>query len=138
MQVKIENQKLGQAINLLFNLSLKGKQSRHRTQFIKALEEKLKDFAEQEKELLKEHCYLDEKGEPKTIENGTKWDVKDLDAFAKDRTELYEEERVFEGGDAQGMLKTVKDILLNCDKEWQGQDAVIYDYLCEQFEGADE
>lgn len=139
MQVKIENQKLGQAINLLFNLSLKGKQSRHRTQFIKALEEKLKDFAEQEKELLKEHCNLDENGEPKTIENGTKWDVKDLKAFAKDRTELYEEERVFEGGDAQGMLKTVKDILLNCDKEWRGQEATIYDYLCEQFEnGADE
>ncbi|OIK11985.1 hypothetical protein BIV60_17100 [Bacillus sp. MUM 116] len=95
----------------------------------------MKDFAEQEQELLKEHCYLDEEDKPRTIENGTKWDIKDLDAFSKDRTDLYEEERVFEGGDAQGMLKTVKDVLLNCDKEFSGQEAVIYDYLCEQFEG---
>ncbi|KYC94358.1 hypothetical protein B4102_3579 [Heyndrickxia sporothermodurans] len=141
MQVKIENQKLGQAINLLFNLSLKGKQSRHRSKFIKALNEKLNEFAEQEQELLKEHCHLDENGEPKKTEDGTikVEDIKDIDAFTKDRTELYEEERVFEGGDAQVMLKTVKDVLLNCEREWSGQEAVIYDYLCEQFEnGADE
>lgn len=139
MQVKIENQKLGQAVNLLFTLPLKGKQSRHRSKFIKELEVKLKDFSDQERELLKEHCNLDEEGNPKTIENGTKWDVKNLDLFTIDRTELYEEERVFEGGDAQGMIKTLKDVLLNCDREWCGQDAVIYDYLCEKFEkGAEE
>lgn len=139
MQVKIENQKLGQAINLLFNLSLRGKQSRHRSKFIKQLEGMLKEFADQEQELLKEHCHLDENGNPKTIDNGTRWDVRDLEAFVKDKKELYEEERVIEGGDAQEMLKTVKEVLLNCDKEWSGQEAVIYDYLCEQFEkGVDE
>ncbi|AWP37763.1 DUF1617 family protein [Heyndrickxia coagulans] len=139
MQVKIENQKIAQTINLLYNLSLKGKQSRHRSKFINALREKLEEFVADEKALLKEHCYLDENGEPKTIENGTKWDVKDLDAFAKEKKELYEEERVFEGGDAQGMLKTVKDVLLNCQKEFSGAEAEIYDYLCDQFEkGADE
>jgi len=139
MQVKIENQKLAQSINLLYNLSLKGKQSRHRSKFIKALQERLQEFAADEKELLKEHCNLDENGNPKTIENGTKWDVKDLDAFVKEKKELYEEERVFEGGDAQEMLKTVKEVLLNCDKEFTGAEAEIYDYLCDQFEkGADE
>lgn len=138
MLVKIENAKLGQAINLLFNLSLKGKQSRHRTKFIKLLDERLKEVAEQENELLKEHCHLDEKGEPKTLDNGTKWDVKDLEAFSKDKKELYEEELVIDGGDAHGMLKTVKQVLLECDKEFSGQEAMTYDYLCDQFEGDDE
>ena len=139
MQVKIENQKLAQSINLLYNLSLKGKQSRHRSKFIKTLQERLQEFVRDEKELLKEHCNLDENGNPKTIENGTKWDVKDLDAFVKEKKELYEEERVFDGGDAQEMLKTVKEVLLNCDKEFTGAEAEIYDYLCDQFEkGADE
>ncbi|GER73444.1 DUF1617 family protein [Weizmannia acidilactici] len=138
MQVKIENQKLAQSINLLYNLSLKGKQSRHRTKFINALREKYQEFAQDERELLKEHCNLDENGEPKTIENGTKWDVKDLDAFTTAKNELFEEERVFDGGDAQEMLKTVKEVLLNCDKEFAGAEAEIYDYLCDQFEKGDD
>ncbi|WP_453992096.1 DUF1617 family protein [Bacillus nitroreducens] len=138
MQVKIENRKLGQAIDLLFNLSLKGKQSRHRTKFIKTLSDRLNEVAEQEKELLKEHCHLDEDGEPKTINDGKNWDVKDVDAFVKDCNELYEEELVIDGGDNHGMLKTVKEVLLNCDVEFSGQDASIYDYLCDQFEGGEE
>lgn len=139
MQVKIENQKIAQTINLLYNLSLKGKQSRHRSKFINALREKLEEFAADEKELLKEHCFLNENGEPKTIENGSKWDVKDTDAFIIARTELYEEERVFDGGDAQEMLKTIKEVLLNCQKEFAGAEAEIYAYLCDKFEeGANE
>lgn len=138
MQVKIENQKLVPSINILYGLSLKGKQSRHRSKFIKLLNERVNEIQEQEKELLKEHCNLDENGEPKTIEDGAKWDVKDLDAFAKDKKELYEEEMVLEGGDAQGMLLTVKKVLLDCEKEWTGQEAEIYDYLCDQFEEGEE
>jgi len=135
MIVKIENAKLGQAADLLFNLSLKGKQSRHRTKFIKVLTERLTEVEEQRKELAKEHSHVDEHGEPKTKNDGKEYDIKDIDAFRKDLKELFEEELVLEGGDAQGMLKTVKEVLLNCDVEFSGQDAVIYDYLCEQFEG---
>lgn len=136
MQVSIENQKLIQSINLLYKLPLKGKQSRHRTKFIKKLQERLLEFVGDEKVLLKEHCNLDEMGEPKKIENDTKWDVKDIDAFVKEKKELYEEERVFEGGDVQGVLKSVKEILFNCQEEFSGAEADIYDYLCDQFEEA--
>ncbi|MBP1950304.1 DUF1617 family protein [Virgibacillus litoralis] len=134
MKIKIENGKLGQAMSLFFDLSLKGKQSRHRTRFIKLLNDRLKEVAEQEKELLKEHCNLDDEGEPKKIKNDTEWDVIDKDAFKKDMKELHEEELIIEGGDAQGMLKTVKTVVLDCDKEFSGQEAYTYDYLCEQFE----
>ena len=88
MQVKIKNEKLGQAISLLFNLSLKGKQSRHRSKFIKILDERLKEVAEQEKDILKEHCHLDEEGNPKTKNDGQEWDVTVVEAFSKDRIEL--------------------------------------------------
>ncbi len=138
MKIAIENGRLGQVINLLFNLSLKGKQSRHRSKLIKALDTRLTEVAEQEKELLKEHCHLDENGEPKKKDNDQYWDIKDLDAFTKDKKELYTEEMVIEGGDNHGMLKTVKEILFDCDVEWSGQEAATYDYLCELFEGGEE
>ncbi|MED1603680.1 hypothetical protein, partial [Alkalihalophilus marmarensis] len=118
MIVKIKNDYLPGASKLLFNLSLKGKQSRHRTKLIKLMEDRWKEVAEQEKALLKEHCHLDENGEPKKKEDGQHYDVKDAEAFKKDQKELFEEELVLEGGDAQGMLKTVKTVLLDCDVEW--------------------
>jgi len=45
---------------------------------------------------------------------------------------------VLEGGDAQGMLKTVKQVLTDCDEPFSGEEAMTYDYLCDQFEGSDE
>jgi hypothetical protein len=132
MKVEIENRYLGQAISLLFDLSLRGKQSRHRTKFVKLLNDRLKEVEEQRIQLAKEHAKKDENGEP--ITNDGKFDIEDMDAFMKDLEELYDEKMVIEGGDAQGMLKTVKDVLLNCDKEFSGQEAMIYDYLCDIFE----
>jgi len=139
MQVKIENAKLKQVIDLLFDLSLKGKQSRHRTKLIKLLNERLVEYQKDFKELLTEHCNLDENGNPKTTPDGQRWDVKDVDTFIKDKKELDEEVFVIEGGNYHGMLITVKEVLLNCEKEFSGQEAMIYDYICERFEeGEDE
>lgn len=132
MIVKIENGKLGQAISLLFDLPLKGKESRHRTKFINLLDERLKEVEKQRVELAKEHSRLDENKEP--IINDGKYDIMVMEDFQKDLNELYAEEMVIEGGDAQGMLKTVKRVLENCDLEFSGREAVIYDYLCEQIE----
>ncbi|MEW9503386.1 hypothetical protein [Jeotgalibacillus marinus] len=64
--------------------------------------------------------------------------MKDVEAFRKDKIELLEEGLVIDGGDNTEMLKTVKTILFDCDKEFSGQDALIYDYLYDQFEEADE
>jgi len=139
MFVKIENGKLAQVINLLYDLPLRGKQSRYRTKFIKLLNAQLEEYQQDFKQLLKEHCHLDENGEPKTKNNGTQWDVKDVDAFIKDKKELDEEVFVIEGASKQDMLKTVKEVLFNCDREFSGQEAETYDYICEKFEeGEDE
>ncbi|MRG87012.1 DUF1617 family protein [Salinibacillus xinjiangensis] len=135
MQVKIENGQLAQVSNLLFNLSLKGKQSRHRTKFIKLLNERVKEVEEQRIELAKEHSKVDEGGEP--IINGNQFELKDVEEFQKELKELFDEEMVIEGGDYQGMLKTVQKVLEECDKEFSGQEAFTYDYICEQFENAE-
>lgn len=138
MKVAIQNAQIGQAIGLLFRLSLKGKKSRHRTRFVKLLNERLQQVGEEEKELLKQYAELDEDGEPKLAEDGKGYDVIDKKGFIKEQQELYEEEMVLEGGDHHGMLKTVKEVLLESDEEFSGEEAMVYDYLCEQFEKSEE
>nr|WP_245301422.1 hypothetical protein [Virgibacillus natechei] len=113
-------------------MSLKGKQSRHRTKFIKRLEERLQEVAEEDKQLLQQHCRLDEQGNPKII-NGERYDVKDIEAFSKDKQELYNEELVIDDGDSQAILNTVRTILDECNVEFKDQQATLYDYLCDQF-----
>lgn len=133
MIVRIENGKLAQVINLLYDLPLRGKQSRYRTKFIKLLNAQLEEYRQDFEQLLKEHCHLDESGEPIVKDDNT-YDVKDVEAYLKDKKEMDEEVFVIEGVSKQDMLKTVKEILMNCDREFSGQEAMIYDYICERFE----
>ena len=137
MQVKIENIKISPVIKILYDIPLKGKQSRHRTKFIKLLDGRLKEVGEEESEILKEHCHLDDDGNPKKTDKGTQWDVKNIEYFANDRNELYREEFVIDGGNNQEILNTVKDILGNLARDFSGQDATIYNELCDAF-GVDE
>lgn len=134
MIVKIKNAWLGQAISLLFNLPLMAKKSRHRTKFVKLLNDRLQEVSEQEQQLLKEHCELDESGEPLKTDDGKGFKAKDTASFLKDQQELYDEELVIEGGDNREMLETVKDVLENCEEEFSGKEAMTYDYLYDQFE----
>lgn len=137
MKIAIENGKLGQAASLLFDLPLKGKQSRHRSKFVRLLADRQEEVEKGRVQLASEHAKKDKDGEPVT-KDGV-FDIDDQEAFTKELQELYEEEMIIEGGDVSGMLKTVKEVLENCDKELSGQEAVIYDYLCDQFEkGVDE
>ncbi|WP_018934313.1 DUF1617 family protein [Gracilibacillus lacisalsi] len=138
MQVKIENRMLKPSIELLLDFPLKGKKSRHRTKFIKQLQDRLKEVDQNRAQLAKEHAKSDEDGEPIVIDDGKRYDIEDQEAFQADLKELYDEALVIDGGDNEGMLKTVKTVLLNSDKEWSGQQAFVYDYLCEQFEKGDE
>jgi hypothetical protein len=137
MKVEIKNMYLEPAIKLLFDLPLKRKQSRHRTKFVKLLNEQLKDVMEQKKEIIKEHANSDENGEPKTFENENgqqEYDFKDKKAFQEDMEELYEEKLIIEGSGHKEVLETVKGVLLETDEEFKGQQAMVYDYLCDQLE----
>lgn len=135
MEIKIENQKLAPAINLLYKLNLKGMKSIYRTRFQKLLRAKLEAFVEDEKELAKSYCNLDEKGEAKIID-GNRFDVKEgmAPAFAEERLKLNKEARVIDGGDNQTMLQSVKKSLAESTEDWQGADADTYEYLFTVFE----
>lgn len=134
MKVEIENRYLGQAISLLFDLPLRGKQSRHRTKFVNLLREQLKEVEGGRIELVKEFAEKDERGEP--IVNGNQYKIleENKEEFNKEINELYKEKFFIEGGNYQDMLKTMKAVLLDCDQVFSGQQAEIYDYLCDQFE----
>lgn len=136
MEVRIKNRLITPIVKFLYELKLKGKQSRHRSRFIKKLEDKLQDIQVEEHEIRKQHCNLDENGEPKTTkmpDGQDIWDIADLQGFVRDRNEMMDEEYVIDDTDSQIMLETLKLILDEFDDEISGDDADVYDYLCEQF-----
>ena len=138
MIVKIENRYLQQAISLLFDLPLRGKQSRHRTKFIKLLQNRLKEVEEERVQLAKEYAEKDENGNPIVENNRYKITEKYKEEFFKEFEALMSEELVIEGENFKETLEVVRDILLNCDEYFSGEQAFVYDYLCEQFEKGDE
>lgn len=133
LTVRIKNHTLNPVVDFLYDLSLKGKESRHRTKLIKTLSNRVEEVVEHQNELLKQHCHLDEEGNPKMTNDGKNYDVIDVAAFSKDREDLYGEEVVIDGEDSQVMLTTVRGVLDDLDIEMSGQQAVLYDYLCQQF-----
>lgn len=132
MKIKIQNKYLLPSINLLYDLSLKGKESRHRTRFIKLLQEQLKEVEEERKQLAEEFSRKDKNGKPIIEDN--KYVLENEKEFYKEYNELMDEEFIIEGANHEETLKTVKKILLECEVAFSGQDAMVYDYLCEQFE----
>ncbi|MCM2983846.1 hypothetical protein M3599_23410 [Niallia circulans] len=132
MKISIKVSYLPSVTEFLYNLTLKGKQSRHRSRLVKAMQEKWKEVVEEEQELLKEYAGVDEEGNPKKKDG--QYDIKDVKGFKEQQKELFDEEFILEGGDATGYLKTVKEIVFDYDEEVSGKDAEAYDYLCEVFE----
>lgn len=136
MQLKLKNIDIPHVISLFYDLKLKAKQSRHRTKFIKSLSEQWQEVSTDEEEIAKQYCHLDDEGTPKKIEeNGRQmWDMKDGESlnFAKDRNDLYRETYIIDGANNQETLKIIAKILVNLDAELSGQQADIYDDLCEQ------
>ena len=143
MEVRIKNHLISEVMEFFYNLKLNtGRESRHRSRFLKKLNEHLEDIKDQQKALLKQHCRLDEKGEPRIIqendENTGKYDIIDEKAYEKDYLELMNEEFIINDANSQLMLKTIRKILDEYDGEkngvsLSGRSAVLYDYLCEVF-----
>lgn len=138
MKLQIVNKDLAGSLEMLKGLPLRGKQSRHRSKLVKILQKNLDEVVEQEMEIVNEHAHKDDNGNPKTLLEGQFWDLKDQVAFAKDRNELLNEVAIVEGGANEEMLKTVYRLLEECDQEFSGNSAEIYDMICEQLEESDE
>lgn len=134
MELRIKNSLVEGVMELLFNLELRGKQSRQRTKFIKRLNEQLIEVKEQRMDLIKEHSNLDEEGKPVIIDNV--YDIIDMEAFNKDIAELFAEELIISSPVDDEMLKTIKQVLDECDVAFSREQAIVYDELCEAFDNA--
>lgn len=140
LEVKIKNHLLNEIINFLFDLKLdSGKQSRHRTRFVKKLNDHLEEVKEHQLELLKTHSHLDDEGNPKTkeVDGVERYDIKDEKAFNKDWLELMDEELIIDDKNSQLTLEVVRKVLDDYDGEkngdLSGRKAVLYEHLCEVF-----
>lgn len=136
MQVKIKNMYLQASASFLYDLTLRGKQSRQRSKLVRVLNEKLKELAEDELNLIKEYTGEDAEGNPIKNKQGS-YDVSDTAKFRKEQQELLEEEAVIEGEGNREMIKVIKQILADYDGDISGKNADAFDYLCDIF-GVDE
>lgn len=137
MQVKVQYKYVIEVINFLSEISLKGKQSIHRTRFIKLLSEKLKQISEEELQLIKEFTGTDDNGNPNKNEDGS-FAIDDINEFKKQQNDYLSDFYVIEGGDAYGMIKTMKGIIENYDKEVSGKEADTFEHLYTAFENSKE
>lgn len=133
----ILNVEINGLIKFLMDIELSGKQSRMRTRFCKLIGERLKEIEEERFKLIDKYVKKDEEGNFLTKEkNGIQiYDIENIESFNKEYEELMREELVIdETNERKEMLLTVRDILLNTEQTFKGQDAMNYDRYCEIFE----
>lgn len=139
MLIKMKNEEIEGLVMFLHDLKLRGKHSRMRTRFIKTLQVQLKQTKEEHKEMLLQHSNLDKDGNPLIVEdkNGHHvYDVKDLQAFNKDYNELMTEDFIIEVTEEnKEMIESVKNSVCECDKEFSGDEAFLFERYCEIVEG---
>lgn len=138
--MKFENIEIESLAEFLFSLKLRGKHSRMRTRFLKALNTHLESFYEERTNLIKEYAQINEDGTPKLVE-GSEKDVlikqDKLEEFSDELSMLYQEEIIIEESETnEVMILSVADSVLNSDIEVSELESIMYDNWCEKFEKA--
>ena len=140
MRIQLKNHYLIPLIPFLQGMKLKSERSRARSKFLSLALEAYTSLHESELELLKEYAVLDDNGNPKAADDGSfllrEGAVKE---YRLEREKLFNEMAEIEGGTYTGHLCQMKQILLDYDWELEGENAALYDALCDAFmEGGDE
>lgn len=139
----IKNYEISELYAFLFNLILKGKESRMRTRFLKLLEDQLNLVNQERQQLVADYADKDDNGE--VLYNKEFVDNKEIEIpiFDKDAekevqrqilTLLHEDFIIEETADKLDMLQVLQEILLNLDLEFTGKKATLYNRYCEIFE----
>lgn len=139
--MRIQNSEIEEFATFILSLKLKGSENRMRSRLVKKLQDHLKVIQEEHKELLDEYCKKDENGNFRTItkDGKTYYDIDDVKGFQIEFEILMKEEFIISNDHAnQQMLTTVKEVILNCDKEFSGHEALKYESYCEMFEEINE
>lgn len=124
--------------DFLYELSLKGKESRMRSRFVALIEGQLQLIQNERDILLKDFAQKDEQGEIVTKEDSEGKAFVVLDepmVYNLEVSKLMNEDFVIEvKDDNKDMIKTVQEAVLNVDKEFSGFEAESYNRLCEILE----
>lgn len=133
MEIKVYE--LEDFIEFLLDFELKGKDSRLRTRLVGLLSNRLEMSRQEHSDLLLEYCKKDEDGNPVTneVEDGrTAYKIDDMEEYQRQYFYLMNEDfYIEEGKDREEMLKYVKQLILNTDKTFKGEEALKYDRWCE-------
>ncbi|MEQ6355285.1 hypothetical protein ABNX05_11705 [Lysinibacillus sp. M3] len=143
----MKNYEIGELQSFLFNLILKGKESRMRTRFISLLDNQVELIKKERQLLINDYASKDDEGDIKTetkVINNKEQEVVTFPSIEAEKEAqmqimlmMNEDFIIEETIDKIEMLKTLQNIILNCDLEFTGQKAVLYDRFCEIFEEID-
>lgn len=128
---KVKKVKIYTIITFLKDMKLKGRQSRHRSDFVDLLEKSWDKFSKDEVKLVEEFGIFDGEGELIRNDDGT-FPLTDVKAFRIEQDHLYNEDFVLEGSEYETMFEVLKEVLDNYDEELSGDEATIYNTLCKQ------
>lgn len=124
--------------DFLYELSLKGRDSRMRSRFISLLEEQLALISKERDMLLQDYAQKDEDGNPvrDTDDKGREFIViEDTLSFNLEVSKLMQEDFIIEvKNETVEVIKTIQRIVLNVDKEFSGAEAEHYNRFCDILE----
>lgn len=136
----IKNEDIAGFGKFLLKFELKGEQSRMRTRLVKQLQEKLDSISQEKQDLIQDYAKKDENGEiVKEINEETNEEfipLTDGKEYYFELHKLMTEDFVLEETpNTIKVLEFVKDLVLNCDWTFSGEEAMEYDKWCEIVEG---
>lgn len=134
--IKLQNKDLKIVFDFLLSIGVKGKKNAHRTRVAKVIEEQSNVYAEEELTLLKDYCKTDENGDFVHLSNGN-LDISDPKKFKEEQNALAEEYFAIDDNNLETALKTVKELVMEYNKELEGDDALAHFYLVDAFENSD-
>ena len=135
MRIRLQNHYLVPLIPFLRGMKLRGARSRARSKFLALALEAYAALHESEVELLREYAVLDGDGNPLAAGDGS-FSLKEglAQEYLAERGKLFDEVAEIEGGTYAEHLKLMRQVLLEYDEELDGENAALYDALCEAFE----
>jgi hypothetical protein len=135
MHIKLKNHHLIPLVPFLKDMKLKGEKSRARSKFLNIAMEAYAALHESEVDLLKDYAVLGEDGEPLTdAEGGFTLREDAAKEYLAEREKLFFEEAEIEGGTYSEHLSMMRQILSDYDEDLDGENAALYDALCDAFD----
>ncbi len=136
--IRIENRYLPPLIPFLQSMKLAGAASRARSKLLAMALTAFQDLAASEQELVTEYAVLDEQGRPVIAEDGS-FDLKDpalVSQYLTEREALLAEQAHLSGPTYSEHLSQLQNLLASYPVELTGDEAEVYDRLCDAVEAA--